>query len=97
MPITTSNFIDLCQSGFYDGVHFHRVSASCRRSAAPLALAAAEPDPRRRRAQVIPNFMNQFGCPNAKDPDSPRAGTGGPDADSTCALLPPLLWHKSRA
>ena len=26
MPITTSNFIDLCQSGFYDGVHFHRVS-----------------------------------------------------------------------
>ena len=37
--------------------------------------------------QVIPNFMNQFGCPNAKDPDSPRAGTGGPDADSTCALL----------
>lgn len=25
MPITTSNFIDLCQSGFYDGVHFHRV------------------------------------------------------------------------
>ena len=25
MPITTSNFIDLCQNGFYDGVHFHRV------------------------------------------------------------------------
>jgi hypothetical protein len=28
MPITTSNFIDLCQSGFYDGVHFHRVRIS---------------------------------------------------------------------
>merc|ERR1712060_433639 len=45
------NFIDLCQSGFYNGVHFHR---------------------------VIPNFMNQFGCPHAKDPKSRRAGTGGP-------------------
>mmetsp|Transcript_56928 Transcript_56928/g.133742 ORF Transcript_56928/g.133742 Transcript_56928/m.133742 type:complete len:259 (-) Transcript_56928:26-802(-) len=25
MPITVSNFVDLCQSGFYDGLHFHRV------------------------------------------------------------------------
>mmetsp|Transcript_31356 Transcript_31356/g.73133 ORF Transcript_31356/g.73133 Transcript_31356/m.73133 type:complete len:307 (+) Transcript_31356:35-955(+) len=25
MPITVSNFIDLCQSGFYAGLHFHRV------------------------------------------------------------------------
>mmetsp|Transcript_6649 Transcript_6649/g.10703 ORF Transcript_6649/g.10703 Transcript_6649/m.10703 type:complete len:198 (-) Transcript_6649:50-643(-) len=51
VPITASNFIDLCQSGFYEGIHFHR---------------------------VIPGFMNQFGCPNAKDPNSRRAGTGGP-------------------
>lgn len=28
--------------------------------------------------RVIPNFMNQFGCPYARDPNSPRAGTGGP-------------------
>merc|ERR1712139_135576 len=28
--------------------------------------------------RVIPGFMNQFGCPNAKDPKSRRAGTGGP-------------------
>merc|ERR1711904_705285 len=46
-----SNFIDLAQSGFYEGVHFHR---------------------------VIPGFMDQFGCPKAKDPNSSRAGTGGP-------------------
>merc|ERR1712194_454966 len=43
--------IDLAQSGFYNGVHFHR---------------------------VIPGFMDQFGCPHAKDPNSRRAGTGGP-------------------
>lgn len=51
VPITASSFIDLVESGFYDGIHFHR---------------------------VIPGFMNQFGCPNAKDPKSRRAGTGGP-------------------
>merc|ERR1719183_1140246 len=25
VPITASNFIDLVQTGFYDGLHFHRV------------------------------------------------------------------------
>mmetsp|Transcript_21637 Transcript_21637/g.38406 ORF Transcript_21637/g.38406 Transcript_21637/m.38406 type:complete len:274 (+) Transcript_21637:1-822(+) len=52
MPITASNFIDLANTGFYNGIHFHR---------------------------VINNFMLQFGCPYAKDPRSPRAGTGGPN------------------
>merc|ERR1719235_2276265 len=51
VPITASNFIDLAKTGFYEGIHFHR---------------------------VIPGFMNQFGCPHAKDPQSRRAGTGGP-------------------
>jgi len=51
VPITASNFIDLAESGFYSGIHFHR---------------------------VIPGFMNQFGCPYAKDPHSKSAGTGGP-------------------
>lgn len=51
MPITAQNFIDLAESGFYNGLHFHR---------------------------IIPQFMCQFGCPHSKDPDSPRAGTGGP-------------------
>jgi cyclophilin family peptidyl-prolyl cis-trans isomerase len=51
MPITSQNFIDLANSGFYNGLHFHR---------------------------VIPNFMLQFGCPHSKDPNSSRAGTGGP-------------------
>ena len=51
MPITAQNFIDLANSGFYNGLHFHR---------------------------IIPNFMCQFGCPHSKDPNSGRAGTGGP-------------------
>ncbi len=51
MPTTAENFINLANSGFYDGLHFHR---------------------------VIPGFMLQFGCPHSKDPNSPRAGTGGP-------------------
>ena len=25
MPITVGNFVDLANSGFYDGIHFHRV------------------------------------------------------------------------
>jgi cyclophilin family peptidyl-prolyl cis-trans isomerase len=51
MPNTAKNFLDLAKSGFYDGLHFHR---------------------------VINNFMIQFGCPHSKDPNSNRAGTGGP-------------------
>jgi cyclophilin family peptidyl-prolyl cis-trans isomerase len=51
MPITAGNFIRLAESGFYDGLHFHR---------------------------VIPGFMAQFGCPYSKDPNSSKAGTGGP-------------------
>merc|ERR1712187_292155 len=47
VPITVSNFVDLAQSGFYDGIHFHR---------------------------VIKGFMNQFGCPYAKDPNNKKAG-----------------------
>ena len=51
MPNTAKNFLDLAKSGFYDGLHFHR---------------------------VINGFMLQFGCPFSKDPNSGRAGTGGP-------------------
>ncbi len=51
MPVTAENFLQLARSGFYDGLHFHR---------------------------VIEGFMIQFGCPHSKDPNSPRAGTGGP-------------------
>ena len=55
VPRTASNFIDLSKSGFYNGLHFHR---------------------------VIDGFMDQFGCPYSKDPQSDRAGTGGPSDGS---------------
>ena len=55
MPISAYNFLDLCKSGYYTGLHFHR---------------------------VIPDFMNQFGCPHSRDPNSRKAGTGGPQAGS---------------
>merc|ERR1719379_2631145 len=36
--------------------------------------------------RVIRGFMCQFGCPNSKDPKSPRAGTGGPPPGSEYTL-----------
>merc|ERR1712032_471713 len=32
--------------------------------------------------RVIPGFMNQFGCPHSRDPNSNRSGTGGPEDGS---------------
>lgn len=37
--------------------------------------------------RVIPNFMNQFGCPHSLDPKSRRAGTGGPSGKSTFTVI----------
>ena len=62
MPITAKNFADLAKSGFYNGLHFHR---------------------------VIANFMIQFGCPHSKDPNSNRAGTGGPPHGTIQDEFPP--------
>ena len=42
-----------------------------------------DPSPDPTPDQVIPNFMNQFGCPLSKDPKSPRAGTGGPEGGTS--------------
>lgn len=33
--------------------------------------------------RVIKDFMNQFGCPHSRDPKSRKAGTGGPQANTT--------------
>ena len=50
MPITASNFIDLAQSGFYNGLHFHRVipdfmdQVSCSAQEAPAICVARHHD-----------------------------------------------------
>ena len=62
MPDTAKSFVELASSGFYDGLHFHR---------------------------VINNFMLQFGCPHSRDPQSPRAGTGGPPGGNIADEHPP--------
>jgi len=60
MPYTVSNFIDLANNKFYDGIHFHR---------------------------IIPNFMLQFGCPNAKNPNAVNCGQGNPPPNSKFKIL----------
>jgi cyclophilin family peptidyl-prolyl cis-trans isomerase len=51
MPITAKNFIDLAESGFYDGLHFHRVirgfmcQFGCPHSRDPLSRAAGTGGP----------------------------------------------------
>ena len=51
MPITASNFTTLAKSGFYDGLHFHRVIESfmiqfgCPHSADPTSPRAGTGDP----------------------------------------------------
>ena len=51
MPVTTSNFADLASSGFYDGLHFHRVIRSfmlqfgCPNSADPESRMAGTGGP----------------------------------------------------
>ena len=56
-PETTGNFLKLVDSGFYNGLHFHR---------------------------IIKDFMIQGGCPNSKNPDSGKAGMGGPGWQIPC-------------
>lgn len=58
------NFVDLVKTGFYNGLHFHR---------------------------VIPDFMNQFGCPYSKDPNAKNAGTG---VTNFMMSLSSLLFNK---
>ena len=44
--------------------------------------------------RVIPDFMNQFGCPHSKDANSRKAGTGGPSPKTTYEV--PGIGTKTR-
>ena len=45
--------------------------------------------------RVIKDFMLQGGCPNSKDPNNPKAGTGGPGYQINCEFHPELKHNKS--
>ena len=44
--------------------------------------------------RVIKDFMLQGGCPNSKDPNNPKAGTGGPGYQINCEFHPELKHDK---
>ena len=48
VPITASNFIDLAQSGFYNGIHFHRV----RRGTTATTEPGTPPETQPRRPET---------------------------------------------
>merc|ERR1712107_304331 len=45
--------------------------------------------------RVIPGFMDQFGCPHAKDPNSRRAGTGNPPDGTFKNLVTGATEHRT--
>ena len=44
--------------------------------------------------RVIKDFMLQGGCPNSKDPNNPKAGTGGPGYQINCEFHSDLKHNK---
>lgn len=68
-PGTVANFEKLANSGYYDGIRFHR---------------------------VIPDFVVQGGCPNAKIGGTPKGppGTGGPGWTIKCETAGNPQTHK---
>jgi len=61
VPYTSSNFIDLCRQGFYDGLHFHRVidgfmvQFGCPNSKDPWSKQAGKGGP---SSKVFPNLVS---------------------------------------
>lgn len=43
--------------------------------------------------RVIPDFVIQGGCPHSKDPNSPKAGTGGPGYKIDCETNADKQYH----
>ena len=83
MPITASNFLKIAESGFYDGLHFHRVipgfmlQFGCKHSKNPS-------DPRAGTGESpFGNVADEF-LPNAKFSNEPgtlsMANTGRPNS-----------------
>lgn len=85
MPLTANNFIKLAKSGFYDGLHFHRVikdfmvQFGCPHSKDPMSRRAGTGD------GPDGTIKDEF-PPNAKHTNAPgtlsMANTGAPNSGS---------------
>ena len=81
MPITAGNFIKLARSGFYDGLHFHRVIANFMiQFGCPYSR-----DPRSNRAGTggppTGNIQDEFTCKLSNEPGTlSMANTGRPNS-----------------
>ena len=81
MPITTGNFIKLAQSGFYEGLHFHRVIPNfmlqfgCKHSKDPNSPYAGTGD------SPLGNIKDEFTAKISNDPGTlSMANTGAPNS-----------------
>ncbi|GDX82474.1 peptidyl-prolyl cis-trans isomerase [Deltaproteobacteria bacterium] len=81
MPITTGNFIAIAQSGFYDGLHFHRVIPSfmlqfgCKYSKDPESPRAGTGD------SPLGNVKDEFTAKLSNEPGTlSMANTGQPNS-----------------
>jgi cyclophilin family peptidyl-prolyl cis-trans isomerase len=81
MPITAGNFIKLAQSGFYDGLHFHRIIPNfmlqfgCRYSSDPNSPRAGTGD------SPLGNIKDEFTTKLSNEPGTlSMANTGAPNS-----------------
>ena len=85
MPITAGNFIELAKSGFYDGLHFHRViqgfmiQFGCPHSSDPSSPAAGTGDsPKGTIQDEFPEsakFSNEPGTLSMANTGRPNSGS----------------------
>lgn len=84
MPITASNFLDLAKSGFYNGLHFHRIIPNfmcqfgCPHSKDPYSRRAGTGGPPHGTIQdeLLPNakFSNEPGTLSMANTGQPNSG-----------------------
>ena len=88
MPITAGNFVSLAKSGFYDGLHFHRVIPNfmlqfgCPHSRDPKSTRAGTGGP------PGGNIADEFTCKLSNEPGTlSMANTGQPNSGGSQFFL----------
>lgn len=86
MPITASNFVDLAQSGFYNGIHFHRVIKDfMNQFGCPYAKA-----PKSNRAGLCTKCLHPFSFPS-------RCVTAECELQSQCSIFKNIYRNTSES